>query len=120
MKIPTSLLLLTISLSPALLADENGLNADALRRASSLKTAQAAFETTHSIAQRGTDLSSVSNSAALVEAHGTHLSSDSANAAMQSRNVPSSLTSVRLSELRESGLERSNPQNSADPGRVSK
>jgi len=120
MKIPTSLLLLTISLSPALLADENGLNADALRQASSVKAAHAAFETTQRIAQRSTDLSSISNSAALVEAHGTHMSSDSANAAMPSRNVPSSLTSLRLSELRESGLERSNPQNSADPGRVSK
>jgi hypothetical protein len=120
MKIPTSVLLLTISLSPALLADENGLNADALRRASSLNVAHAAFETTHSIAQQGTDLSSVTNSAALVEAHVTHVTSDSANAAMQSQNAPSSLTSVRLSELRESGLDRGNPENSADPGRVSK
>jgi hypothetical protein len=120
MKIPTSLLLLTISLSSALLADENGLNADALRRASSLKATHAAFETTHGMGQRGTDLSSVSDSAALVEAHENRATGDSANAAMQSRNVPSSLTSVRLSELRESGLERSNPQNGADPGRVSK
>jgi|SRR5260221_13162194 hypothetical protein len=118
MKPKISILLSLITLPAALLAGQNGPTSEALHRASSLKVAQATFETSFVIARHETSLASPSNTASLADTHAPRSTSGSATAETQIQNVPTSLMSLRSSQLQESSNRFGSPLNESDLGHL--
>jgi hypothetical protein len=118
MKTNISILLLIIALPAALLAGQNGPTSEALDRASSVKLAPGAFETSIAVARHETSLASLSNASSLADAHAPGSTSSSAAAETQIQNVPTSLMSLRSSRLQESSGQFGSPPNESDPGHL--